>query len=70
MQKVLKIISDAGLTVSFSKCDYVQPVIDFFGHRVRAEGIWPLPICVQAILTVGSRTVRYEPFPALFLTNT
>lgn len=50
VRKVLQILSDAGLTVSSSKCAYAQSEIEFLGYHVNAEGIRPLPDHVQAIL--------------------
>jgi hypothetical protein len=39
LEEVLSRLARHNISVNFSKCQFLKPHIDFFGHRIDAEGI-------------------------------
>ena len=50
MEKVLKLLSDAGLTLNLKKCQFVITEVEFLGYTVSEKGIQPGRRKLQAIL--------------------
>ena len=49
LQQTLRIISGAGLKLNKSKCKFRQPVVDYMGHTISANGVKPQAEKVKAI---------------------
>jgi hypothetical protein len=49
LEKVLKRLSEAGLTLNRDKCLFRESEITFLGHRISSEGIAPDPTKIVAI---------------------
>lgn len=49
LNEVLKRISQAGLRVKKSKCQFMASSVIFLGHRIDSQGLHPLPEKVEAI---------------------
>ena len=60
LEKVFKILDDAGLTINRAKCVLAKPSLDFLGYRVDETGITPLPERVDAISAVPPPTTVKE----------
>jgi hypothetical protein len=42
-------LSEAGLRLKRSKCRFMQPVLDYLGFQISAQGIYPVEAKVQAV---------------------
>jgi len=51
LQEVLQRLSNAGLKVKVSKCQFAQREVRYLGHIVSAEGIRPDPAKLDAVHT-------------------
>ena len=60
LERVFKILDDAGLTINRAKCVLAKPSLDFLGYRVTSTGITPLPERVEAISKVPPPTTVKE----------
>ena len=60
LDRVFKILDDAGLTINRAKCVLAKPSLDFLGYRVTSTGITPLPERVEAISQVPPPTTVKE----------
>ena len=49
LKKVLKALSDAGLTLQSSKCSFLQAEVVYCGHIISKEGIKPMLTNVEAV---------------------
>lgn len=49
LEEILKIISDAHLTLRLSKCFFLQTKIDYLGHEISAEGVRPGTAKIKAV---------------------
>ncbi len=49
LRLVLQRFSEHGITINPTKCVLGVPELDFLGHRVNSQGIYPLPDKVQAL---------------------
>lgn len=52
--KVLGRLSEAGLRLKFTKCEFGVPTVHCFGHEVSAAGLRPLPERVADLLEAPS----------------
>jgi transposase InsO family protein len=50
LEKVLKYLREAGLTLNKDKCEFKLPEVKFVGHVISAEGIKPDPDKTKAIM--------------------
>ena len=50
LEKVLQRLKDYGLGVKKTKCDFCQPLVEYLGHQVDADGLHTLPSKVAAIV--------------------
>ena len=50
LQEVLKRLQQAGMKLKQAKCAFMLPTIEYLGHRISAEGIYPTKDKVRAIL--------------------
>ena len=48
---VFQALSQAGLTLKLSKCDFAQREVKYLGHIVSAAGVHPDPTKVEAVST-------------------
>ena len=60
VEKVIKILDDAGLSLSISKCEFQKTELEFLGYHVSHAGIWPLPKKVAAIPKFPELTKQKE----------
>lgn len=59
LDKVFNLLQEAGLIVSFDKCQFCRPELKYLGYVVDELGLRPDPEKVQAILNIPSpRTVK------------
>ena len=49
LEKVLQRLEEYGLRVKKAKCDFCQPLVEYLGHQVDANGLHTLPSKVAAI---------------------
>nr|XP_023660672.1 uncharacterized protein K02A2.6-like [Paramormyrops kingsleyae] len=49
LKEVLTRLQEGGLRLKRSKCAFMEPEVEFLGHRVDASGLHPLPHKVEAI---------------------
>lgn len=49
LEEVLRRLDRAGLRVKMKKCDFMQPSVNYLGHKIDETGLHPLPDKVQAI---------------------
>ena len=49
LEKVLEKLQNAGLHLNYDKCSFLQPSIEYLGHRIDKEGLHPTHEKVKAI---------------------
>ena len=49
LEQVLKRMQDAGLRLKRRKCVFMTPSVTYLGHKITAEGLWPLEDKVWAV---------------------
>jgi transposase InsO family protein len=49
LEKVLKVLRDAHLTLRLSKCSFFQTKVDYLGHEISAEGVRPGSAKIKAV---------------------
>ena len=49
VELVLERLRQAGLQVNKDKCYFMQPSVEYLGHRIDAEGLHPIPTKVKAV---------------------
>ena len=50
LEEVLKRVKEYGLRVKKNKCEFLQPLVEYLGHQVDADGLHTLPSKVSAIV--------------------
>ena len=50
LEEVLKRVKEYGLSVKKKKCEFLQPLFEYLGHQVDADGLHTLPSKVSAIV--------------------
>ena len=50
MESVLKRICDLGLKLEPTKCEYLKPELEYFGHIIAVDGIKPNQEKIEKIL--------------------
>ena len=65
LQKVLQRIESSGLRLKKNKCKFMVPSISYLGYKINAQGLYPLPEKMEAILKAPSPTslTRVEVIP-------
>jgi hypothetical protein len=49
LEKVLKVLRDAHLTLRLSKCSFFQTKIDYLGDAISTEGVQPETAKIKAV---------------------
>ena len=58
IEVVLKHLSDAGLRLKKSKCQFMKPLLQCLGHHIDAEGFHPVAAKVKAIRDAPPLTLQ------------
>ena len=56
LDKALMLLDPAGVALNLSKCVISQPAVEYWGHRVSAEGIQPLQEHTSAVADMPAPT--------------
>ena len=49
LDAVLTRLEEAGMQLKLKKCEFMQPDVEYLGHHISAEGLWPTKEKVCAI---------------------
>jgi hypothetical protein len=49
VEEVFIRLQTAGLVINEEKCEFAVPEVQFLGHHVTSESIWPLPDRAEAV---------------------
>ena len=49
LEEVLKWLMQSGLRAGKEKCIFMVPSVSYIGHKIDAEGLYPLPNRLQAV---------------------
>ena len=52
MEKVLTKLQESGIRLKISKCKFLTTQIEYLGHCIVAEGLYPSPSKISAIMNV------------------
>ena len=69
LEKVLRKLEEAGITLTAEKCEYSKARLTFLGHVVDASGICPDPKKIKALRDIDEPTNVTEPRRFLGMTS-